>query len=435
MDRDSVTVQRYYPYENIYFHVAGYTGSPDEEQQKFIEENGYSLSSVYGREGLESAYNESLLSKDGYRIAIRSKEGDLIRTLHEVSPQNGKTLETTLDSRLQEVSYYAMVNSLSENQSGTVISLDPTTGAVKSFVSYPSVNANIFSAPLSDAEYEKLTDKENGLPLFNRATLGLYAPGSLLKPFIGAYAIDHDELTENTQFPYEISHNKWIPEDWHWPPITRNSDSGSPLVLKNALSNSDNIFFAWIGLKLGYEKLSTYYELMGIGTKQDFDLPVSKSNLINEDTEVTPVMVSDMAIGHGELLVTPIQMASLYTAFSNDGSVLTPYLTADGQRTVATENLFSSYALAKVRPGLREAVTDGTARAANVKDMTLYAKTGTAIKKENTEERISWVCIWGEHNGESLLTLVMIDGPNGEDGVKNTVAKSVMQTFYENVNA
>lgn len=435
VDRDSVTVQRYYPYENLYFHVVGYTGSPNEEQAEFIEKNGYSASSVYGKEGLESAYNETLLGKDGFRIVVRSAEGEQLRVLYEELPTDGETLETTLDSSLQEVTYYAMVDHLTENQTGVAISLDPSTGAVKSFVSFPSVNANIFSASLSDAEYEALTDKENGLPLFNRGTLGLYPPGSLLKPFLGGYALDHDIVSANTEFPYAIEGNKWKPENWHWPAITRNTNSGTPLVLKNALSKSDNIYFAWLGLKIGYNELSTYLEQLGFGTKQPFDLPVSKSNLINKDTEVTPVMLTDMSIGHGELLCTPIQIASLYTAFSNDGDVLTPHLTEKAERTVQYEDVFSSYALAKVQPGLREAVTDGTARAANVSDMTLYAKTGTAIKKENTEERISWVCIWGEHNGESLLTLVMIDGPNGEDGVKNTIAKNIMEEFRNSTEA
>jgi len=431
VDRSSITPQRYYPYENIYFHVVGYTGSPNEEQTEHIAGEGYSPSSVYGKEGLESAYNEMLMSKDGYRITIRGENGTVLRTLCEVPQQNGTTLETTLDSTLQETSYYALVSHLTDRQTGVVISLDPTTGAVKSMVSYPSVNANIFSTSISDAEYEKLTDEENGLPLFNRATLGLYPPGSVIKPFIGGYAMDEKIVSVNTQFPYEISGNKWIPENWHWPPITRDSNSGTPLVMKNALSHSDNIYFSWLGLQLGSAKLMTYLEWIGFGQKQAFDLPTTTSNLKYKDTEMTPVLLTDMSIGHGEMLCTPIQIAALYTAFSNEGDILTPYLTENSERTVQRENIFSIEAMNGLLPGLREAAISGTARAANIKDMKLYAKTGTAIKRENTDARISWICIWGEHNGESLLTLVMIDGPAAEDSVKNTIAKTVMQTFRD----
>ncbi|MBR4079666.1 MAG: hypothetical protein IKK29_05590, partial [Christensenellaceae bacterium] len=166
-------------------------------------------------------------------------------------------------------------------------------------------------------------------------------------------------------------------------------------------------------------------------TKQEFDLPTSTSNLMHEDTEMIPVLLTDMAIGHGEMLITPIQVASLYTSFMNEGDVLRPYLTENGERTVLYEDIMSSYAIAKVKPGLREAVTDGTARAARIKGFEMYAKTGTAVKSENTEERISWICIWGENNGEALLTVVMVDGPNGQDNVKFQIAKAVMSAFYE----
>ena len=431
VDRDSVTYQRYYPEKNLYYHAVGYTGTPDEEQTEFLSENGYSSSSVFGKEGLESAYNESMLGKDGYRITIRDKDNNIMRTLFEKPAEDGELLELTLDSELQETAYYAITGTLSEEQTAAVIALDPTTGAVKSYVSYPSVDPNIFSSSISDAEYAAITDEDGGLPLFNRASLGLYPPGSVIKPFIGGLAIDEGLINENTQFPYEISHNKWTPENWHWPAITRNTDSGSPLVLKNAISESDNIYFAWLGLKIGAEKMCAFLESIGFGTKQAFDLPTSTSKLMNEDTEMIPVLLTDMAIGHGELLVTPIQIASLYTAFVNDGDVLQPYMTENGERTVLYEEIISPYSISKMKPGLREAVTDGTARSARIKDFEMYSKTGTAIKQENTEERISWICIWGENNGESLLTVVMVDGPNGQDSAKFKIAKSVMEAFYE----
>ena len=444
VDRTSLTPERYYPYKNIFSHVAGYANTPNSDAQiEFIEEGGYSDYSIYGKEGIEKSYNDKLLAKDGLRVSITDENFGIKKVLYEESPTNGRDIVLTIDSDLQSRAYYSMHDNLTTAQSGVAIVMDYSTAAVHAMVSYPSFDPNLFSYSISTEDYKALFEAEGtDQPLYSRATLGLYPPGSIIKPFIAGTALDKGVITTNTAFPYTITNNVWQPQGWTGKGITRSYDSGTPLVLNNALVKSDNIYFSWVGMKMGEDLLFSSLENIGFSKEYEFDVPVSTSNLINEGTEVKEFILADTAIGHGEMLVTPIQIAALYTAFTNSGDTLKPYLvdsilTADGngnytktfsaEKQILNDNVISTGAVSVIRDGLRGVVTAGTAKAINLKDRKVFSKTGTAIKSNNSDQRISWVCAWTEDTDDPRLVLVMVDGPSDIDDIKFEIAKDLLK--------
>ena len=448
VDRTSLTPQRYYPFKNSFSHVTGYANTPsDDDQLRFIEDGGYSPSSVFGKEGLEKSYNEALLSKDGYRVAVTNENYAVKKVLYEHESTDGNDIVLTLDSKLQERTYYALHEHLSSEQTGVAIIIDYSTCAVKSMVSFPSYNPNTFSFSISTEDYERMfTAEGTDQPLFPRATLGLYPPGSIIKPFIGTSALDSGVITENTAFPYEISGNIWYPSGWTGKGITRSYDSGTPLVLKNALVKSDNIYFSWVGMKMGKDLLFSTFKKIGFEQDYSFDIPVATASMINDDTEVKEYILADMAIGHGEVLTTPLQMAALYTVFTNDGNALKPYLVdriygmddsgeyselSSSQTSTLYENVMSSASVSAIRNALRGVVTDGTAKSLNLNGRKIFAKTGTAIKQQGKDQRISWVCAWVEDEEDKHLVLVMVDGPREQDTVKFAIAKDLLKKEKE----
>lgn len=152
-----------------------------------------------------------------------------------------------------------------------------------------------------------------------------YPPGSLLKPFTIVPSLENGVVDANSVFPYEVTGNSWKPDGvWYWDRVTRNESPDGPVNLEMAFRFSDNIYFSWATLNLGQEKFLEYMNRIGIDTAVPFDLPTAKGNLINEGTEINRKLVSDMSFGHGEILLTPIQAASMYTVFQNNGDMLAP---------------------------------------------------------------------------------------------------------------
>lgn len=440
IDNSSMTYQRYYPYDNAYSHLLGYANSPNEEQIKYISSNGYSPSSVWGKEGIEKAYNDEMLSKDGYAYQLRRDTYEIKRTLYISEAQDGKDVILTIDSGLQEQAYQLLSEKLDDDQAASVVVLNGSTGAVLAQASAPGYNPNLFSFGISDEDYKALSEDELS-PLYNRVTQGLYPPGSTIKPFTAIAAINNNVCSFNTEFPYTIVDNSWTPpNNWHWLPIKRDDYVSAPVNMYKAMVKSDNIYFAWLGLEMGYDALSSYFTRVGIGEAIDYDLPTSTSNLINDDAQKNGTMLADMSFGHGQLLVTPLQMAAMYTAFQNDGDMLNPYLveylgensseeyitSTVGAKSIWKENAIPSEYLPYLNKMFKGVVEEGTATMLKTSGTTIYAKTGTAIKGDEKDKRISWVVAWTPDSEDSRIVVVTIETPPQKGNVKFEIAKSLL---------
>ena len=439
IDSEKMTYQRYYPYDNYYCHVVGYANSPNEDQQKELSAGGYSQNSVWGKEGIEKEYNEQMLAYDGYAYQLRKDTYEIKRTLYTEDAKNGSDVILTIDSQLQKQANELLAEKLDDDQAGTAIVLNGKTGAVLAQASNPSFDANLFAFGISEADYKKLTEDKSA-PLFNRATQGLYPPGSTIKPFTATAALNAGTASFSSVFPYTVSNNSWTPKNWHWLPVKRDEYVSPPLTMYKAMVHSDNIYFAWLGLEAGYKNVADYFSSIGIGEAVKYDLPTAKSNLINDDAEKNGTMLADMSFGHGQILITPIQAASMYTAFQNNGDMLTPYLveklgvtdgedysTKDvGERTVLKSGAVDSSYIDNFNQMFAGVVNEGTATQLKSSKARVYAKTGTAIKGDDKEKRISWIVAWLPDSDDGRIVVVVIETPVNKGNVKFAVARPLL---------
>jgi penicillin-binding protein len=440
IDDEMYTPIRDYPLADSAAHIVGYTGFLSEENLP----EGYEISDRVGVAGLEAAYETQLRGKDGKIIYIEDKWGKNIRTLWEVPMEQGQDLRLTIKPDLQKRAYEALKNNLilEEGQSGVAIVMDAATGSVEAMASFPSFDDNVFTFSLSDDMFNYLF-KSDFKPLMSLATQEWYPPGSVIKPFSATAALEAGVITTDSEFDGVIVDNKWQTEDKTVNVTRINENAGSPLMLPNALKSSDNIYFAWAALRLGADKLMDYYER--IGFKQDvlFDLPVKTSSVMNTGSMMTKQMLADMGYGQGELVVTPLQMASMYTAFANQtGDIMQPVLVkkicrADGLDYVAlsdkepsvwVDNAVSQSSLDTLTPMMKEVIDHGTGYAVRQQGVSLpipmAGKTGTA-EMDKTRE-ISWfACYWLDGYYDRLV-LVMVDVATEKGPVKFTIASELL---------
>jgi len=456
VDKKKHAPLRYYTLKDAVSHIVGYTSAPDEKEAESFKAAGIDPATLIGQTGLELAYDEQMRGRDGEAVYIKDEYGRIKTTLYREEAQNGLDLRLTVDSKLQEKAYRLLAENLKQGQSGVAVVLNADTGFVEAAACWPSFDNNLFSFPIDDAAYKKMfTDKEANNPLFPRITQGLYPPGSSLKPFTIAPSLEEGVVNASTAFPEEsrIKKNKWLPgpdfEPWTYPKITRVSDSGSPLQLSNALIHSDNIYFAWAALKLGQEKMLAYLQKYSLGTSMPFDLPLAKSNIVNESSDYDKKLLADTGYGQGEVLVTPMQLAGMYTAFAENGDMKQPVLVQalkrengndyDVSEEVAPKTyksgVFKQSTLDTLLPYMERVVTEGTGKGARVSGLKIGGKTGTAEIGGDKSREISWVAgFWMEKydssvmKGESRLVLVMVDGPAEEGGpAKLAIARELLK--------
>ncbi len=320
--------------------------------------------------------------------------------------------------------------------------MNPNTGEVLAQYSHPTFDPNAFVRGISSEDWQAMLEPEAGRPMFDRTLDGLYPPGSTIKPFTAAAALQQGAISAHTEFTQHIEDNKWTPENEAWPyqPITRVPNKHLPLDLNCAITYSDNIYFAWTALKTGADALLDYFSSIGFGEEFAYDLPVKKSNLYNSDSEFTRALLAASGYGQGELLITPLQMATLFCAFANDGDVPRARLVDRVMRTTETEYEVESQSepetlyggvvqqstLDALLPMLRNVVETGTGTPAHQEGVRIAAKTGTSEIGGDKEREISWfVGFWSDMDEERLV-LVMLDTKANAGQAKFDIAKDML---------
>ncbi|MEZ4358070.1 MAG: penicillin-binding protein 2 [Eubacteriales bacterium] len=442
---------RYYPLHEAAAHIIGYTSSPSEEDMENSIEKGYDPYGLVGKTGIELAFNDALSGSNGTIVYIKDSFGNNKRTIYEKDAKDGEDLYLSINYDMQQYSYALLDNYLSKGQSGVVITLNADTGSLLSAVSYPSFDSMIFNLSVSDETWEALNSDENADPLFSRITQGLYPPGSAIKPFTAAAALEAGAITVDTPFPETetIEDDKWTPsfETWGYPAIKRYEDPGSPTTLTNAMIYSDNIYFAYAMLMLGKDKLVDYLQKAGMDEAIAFDLPVASSSITNENTEINRKLLADMGYGQAEIVMTPLQLAAMYTALLNGGDVLAPKLveatggytedeyvkTDTSEKNVAFESIMEQSTINTLLPILKKVISEGTGSSANIQGLELAGKTGTAEIGSSKTREISWFIAFETEGTDRLLVLVMIDA-NPESGkVKFPITKKLFTYYNSNI--
>ena len=415
------TDERIYPQGVSTSQLVGYIQPINSEELKEKAKEGYTSSSKIGKYGLERAYESTLRAVNGSEIYIEDANGNKKTSIAKQEQKDGQDVKLTIDSKLQQTVYEQF-----KDDKSAVVVMNPKTGEVLALASCPSFDSNDFSLGMTTADYKNLTENPDNL-LYNRY-LATYAPWSSFKPIIGAIGLTTGAFSADDDFGR--SGTKWQ-NDSSWGDfyITTLSTYSGPANLKNALIHSDNIYFAKAALKIGGKNLINSLKNIGFGQQIEFPQTISKSSYSNSESFTNETQLANSGYGQGEVLVNPINMAMMYSAFVNEGNMIMPYLeykeNASSQMAkYYKENAFSKEAANEVRDDLIQVVENpsGTAHSAKIEGKTIAGKTGTAEIKQSKDDtegtEIGWFNAFnvGESDANSLLIVSMVENVKGKGG-------------------
>lgn len=367
---------RYYPLGEAAAQLIGYVGditAEDIDKNPELSSNG-----KIGRSGLEMAFDKDLRGTTGGKLSITDADGVEKKVLIEHEVQNGKDIKLTIDAKAQKTAFDSL-----GGKAGSTVATTPKTGDLLALASSPSYDPNKMTNGISQEDY-KAYEENPEHPFISRFATG-YAPGSTFKMITAAIGLDNGTIDPNEVLT--INGLKWQKDSsWGSYQATRVSSDVSQVDLKTALIYSDNIYAAQETLKMGEKKFRTGLDKFIFG--EDLDLPISMNpaQISNEDSFNSDILLADTGYGQGELLITPIQQAAMYSVFTNNGTVVYPKLIAD-KETKDKKNVISETAVQTIVPDLREVVQDvnGTAHSLSALGIPLAAKTGTAEIKEKQD--------------------------------------------------
>ena len=404
---------RTYPLGEASAQLVGYVQTITAEELESNRGKGYTSTSVIGKAGLEKQYEERLKGKDGVEIYIEGEDGKRKTDIAKIDVQNGETIKLTIDSTIQTKLY----NELKDNE-GFFVVMHPKTGALLALVSTPSYNPNSFTLGMGTDEWNNIKNDERN-PMLTRY-LQSYCPGSTFKPITGAIGLTTETLSTEDTFQY--SGLSWKKDIWGAnDDITTLTAYDEPKNLKNALIHSDNIYFAQAILQIGKKNFTDELDKIKFNENIDFGLTTSKSQYANKIDIPTEKTLADSGYGQGEILVNPIHMASIYSAFANDGNMIKPYLEEkeDNKVEYLVEDAFSKEAANIIKEDLIQVVEnpEGTANDMRVDGRTIAGKTGTAELKASKGDQadvLGWFdCFTTDENDNQLLVVSMVE--NGRD--------------------
>jgi penicillin-binding protein 2 len=302
----------------LFTHITGYVSTPSGDKIYNGLHSKFPGLKV-GKQGLELFYDNFLLGFPGKsQIEINAK-GYLVKDVSKVNPRSGETLKVYISSELQEYVYEC----ISQHKRGSAIVLK-SNGEILAMVSYPSFDGSKFINGISSENWNKLL-KDEDIPLLNRATLGVYPPGSIYKIIIAIAALHEKVIDKDTKMfccgYYKLGEHK----SHCW------SRHGS-VDLISAIRESCDVFFFELGRRLGVEKISYWSKILGLGEKVILDFDAEKRGLIPTKEWKKKVHKKswqtidsiNLGIGQGYILTTPIQLACLGNTIWNGGRIIKP---------------------------------------------------------------------------------------------------------------
>ena len=416
---------RVYPLGEAAAHLVGYVQNITAEELEENEGKGYNSNSIIGKAGLERIYEERLKGKDGVEIYIEDSEGNRKTDIAKIDVQDGETIELTIDSTIQQKLY----NELKDDE-GFFVVMHPKTGALLALVSTPSYDPNKFVLGMTTDEWNTLKDDER-TPMLARY-LQSYCPGSTFKPITGAIGLTTGSLT--TEDTFEYSGLSWKKESWGEYDITTLTAYSGPKNLRNAITYSDNIYFAQATLQIGKDNFTKGLDKLKFGETIEFPLSLAKSQYANSGDISDEILLADSGYGQGEVLVNPIHMASIYSAFVNEGNMIKPYLEIKENDEIEylVEGVFSQDAANTIKDDLVQVVEQGTATNMKVSGRIIAGKTGTAELKSSKDAEadvLGWFdCFTADDSDDQLLVISMVE--NGRElGGSQYLIKKIKTLF------
>lgn len=424
---------RVYPLGEKTAHLIGYVQGISAEELESRKDQGYDQYSVIGKSGLEKRYEKRLHGLDGERIVIYNKSGSEKAVVGERAKKDGEDIKLTIDSKLQSQLY----DTYQEDKSCTVV-LNPKSGAVLAMVSTPSYDSNDFVVGMSEKRWKQLNE-DASTPMYNRFKQ-TWCPGSALKPVVGAIGVGTGKLDPNADLGH--SGKSWQKDSsWGGYKVTTLHEYGGSANLKNGLIYSDNIYFAKAALKIGADTLTKQLDQAGFGQEIPFALDMTPSQYSSGNKPIEDeIQLADSGYGQGQVLVNPLHLAAMYSAFTNQGNMIKPHLEQKEETSYWIENAFDSKAASLIQQDLEKVISDpnGTGHAAQLSKVKLAGKTGTAEIKASKEDtsgtELGWFCVFQPDRGKekSLLMVTMVEDVKDRGGSGYVVKKSrgILENFF-----
>lgn len=422
MELSDGSVRRTYPLPGM-GQIIGYVSYPKKDSS-----GRYYDTKELGLAGLELTYNTSLTGTNGRVLIERDALGNVRSQGVTVPAVGGKTLVLSVDADLEKKFAKAVSDVVTRSGfiAGAGVIMDVSNGEVRAIVSYPSYDPNVMSQG-RPAQTIANYNTDPGDPFLDHAVQGVYAPGSIVKPFISVGALSDGIITPKTII--DDPGRLVIPDPYHpgksfvyigWKAL-------GPVDVRKAIAWSSDVFFYTVGggfkdqKGLGIDRLDYWYRQFGLGTTTGIDLPGEASGLIpspawKQKTFGEPWYLGDTyftAIGQYSMQVTPVQMARATAALANGGTLYTPTLLA-GAKTAGAPVAGDPAAYQVAREGMRQSVTSALAQAINLPYVSVAAKTGTAQVGVLNQYDNSWVEGFFPYDHPKYAFAVVLErGPSG----------------------
>ncbi len=470
---------RGYPYSALAAQVLGYTGEISPEELDALRRDGYRAGDRIGKTGIEAAYDSYLRGQPGLaQITVDSLGRPQSRVQLRQEARAGYALRLTLDMRLQRAAEKALdygIGLAHENDhwaadGGAIVALDPRDGAVLAMASSPTFKPSVFVGRTDPEKLSALySDPTN--PLFNRATAGLYPPGSIWKPVTALAGMQehvfsaYDSIQCTPTAEYGLDKQRFR----NWNPFVNR-----PMTLPEALAESCDTYFYEIGNRF-YEggsdsraRMQQWAQKLGFGRVTGLDIGGEAEGLVptpdwrrrtfesDWDRAWNPGDSIQLSIGQKDLLVSPLQMTAFYAMLANGGKLVTPHLVADVEqpggkgspRVVLRRFAPSPPKSAGLDPEAVRAVRDGlyaATHSANGTSSTVFAnypisisgKTGTAEKVvqlpgypvDHLEDQ-SWWCGWGPSDDARIVVCALIENGGHGSAAAAPAALKVFESYF-----
>jgi penicillin-binding protein 2 len=316
---------RLYPQDGMMAHVIGYTGEISESELDSPEFAKYKLGDIIGKFGIERQYNETLMGQDGQQRVEVDNRGQVRQDFKEDEKPAipGKDLQLTIDLDLQAVAELAM-----DGKNGAVVALDPRTGEILAMVSRPTFDPNKFTGRISTRDWNAINNNPDK-PLMNRAIQAQFAPGSTFKPIVALAALETGTITEQ----YTVHCPGYVTLYGHTYHCWEHKGHGT-LALHAGIVHSCDTYFCTVGNKLGIDNMAQYADMVGFGHATGVDLPGEAVGGVPSPAQVLHTQhrkwyageTPSVAIGQGDLRVTPVQLARAIGGVAMGGVWLRPHL-------------------------------------------------------------------------------------------------------------
>jgi len=431
---------RYYPYNTMLSHILGYMGKIDQEDWKLYAGNlEYSMDAVVGKTGIEKRYEKYLKGKDGGLYMEVDNKGRLIRIMDTKQGISGKDLYLTINFKVQEAAEKAL--NLLVYKKGCAIAIEPFTGRILAYAIKPGFDLNFFSDYSENKRKEKFEFDE-----FNIGIQGTYAPASTFKIISTIDALESGKISPEEIFycPGFYNAGDRVFKCWE-------KKGHKRVDMLKGLANSCDVYYYNVAYKIGPLEIENIAKLFGIGSKTGIDLPGEKAgNLFGPSIRASKKsywFIGDtlnLAIGQGETLVTPIQLAVLMASIATRGKVYRPYylekIVSNKEDEVILRKEPELLKKIELKPqtwdfvykALKEVVESGTGQMAKMKNIEVYGKTGTAQNPHGKDHAwfIAFASLPGEKPGIAVCVLV----EHGEHGSSAgaPVAREIIRAFYGN---